>query len=65
MPSFTQLLGVPLGALIFACYQLLDNYALAIVLFTLLTKVILFPVSMWVQKNSIKMVQLTPELNPS
>lgn len=63
MPSFTQLLGVPLGALIFACYQLLDNYALAIVLFTLLTKVILFPVSMWVQKNSIKMVQLTPELN--
>lgn len=52
-----------LSFLIEFCYSIVHNYALAIIVFTLLTKVILFPVSMWVQRNSIKMVQLTPELN--
>lgn len=52
-----------LGLLLQGCYGLLPNYSLAIIAFTLLTKVILFPVSMWMQKNSIKMVRLTPELN--
>ena len=32
-------------------------------LFTLITKVILLPLSLWCQKNSIVMVQLMPELN--
>lgn len=58
-----EVLGQVLGMLIALCYQVLHNYVLAIAAFTLLTKVILFPVSMWMQKNSIKMVQLTPELN--
>ena len=58
-----DLLSSILGYLIQLCYHLFNNYGLAIVAFTLLTKVILFPVSMWVQRNSIKMVQLTPELN--
>jgi len=35
----------------------------AIVLFTLITKVILFPVSLWTGRNSLKMVALMPELN--
>lgn len=58
-----NVLSEVLGKLIMFCYGHIHNYALAIVVFTLLTKIILFPVSMWVQKNSIKMVQLTPELN--
>jgi YidC/Oxa1 family membrane protein insertase len=45
------------------CYRLLDNYGLAILLFTLLSKVILLPLSIVVQKNSIKMIQIQPELN--
>lgn len=45
------------------CYQLTRNYILAITLFTLLTKVLLFPVSMWTHRNGIKMVELAPELN--
>ena len=52
-----------LAELIAVCYKLANNYILAIIIFTLLTKIILFPISMWVQRNSIKMVQLTPELN--
>ncbi len=45
------------------CFNLLQNYTFAIILFTLLTKVILLPISIWVHKNSIKMVGLMPELN--
>ncbi len=45
------------------CYKLTGNWWLAILLFTLITKVILFPMSLWVQWNSIKMVQIMPEIN--
>lgn len=45
------------------CYNLLSNYGLAIILFTLLTKIIILPISVWVQKNSIKMVEMQPEIN--
>lgn len=61
--SITGIIGVPLSALLGWCHTILHNYGLAIILFTLLTKVILFPVSMWVQKNGIAMVKMTPELN--
>lgn len=56
-------IAIPLGVLLRACYDLSHSYVLAIVLFTALTKVILFPVSLWTQRNSLKMVALTPELN--
>lgn len=58
-----EILGRILGYLIEFCYNILHNYGLAIVAFTLLTKVILFPLSVWVHKNGIKMVRLMPELN--
>lgn len=45
------------------CYQVTKNYVLAITLFTLLTKVLMFPVSMWTHRNGIKMVELMPEIN--
>ena len=63
MNTVMQTLAVPLNALMGLCYQLLGDYVLAIVGFTVLTKVILFPVSLWMQRNSIRMVELMPELN--
>lgn len=45
------------------CYRFIPNYGLAIILFTLISKVVLLPVSIWVQKNSIKMVKMQPDLN--
>ncbi len=44
------------------CYGLCGNYGFAIVLFTFISKIVLMPVSVWVQKNSIKMVRMMPEL---
>ncbi len=52
-----------LGSVLSFCNSLTGNYGLAIVLFTLLSKIVLLPVSVWVQMNSIKMVRIQPELN--
>lgn len=61
--DITELVGVPLAALLRLCWQWMGDFTLALVVFTLLTKVILLPVSLWVQSNSIRLVALTPELN--
>lgn len=45
------------------CYGFCGNYWVAIFIFTFLTKVILLPLSVWVQKNSIKTVRMSPEMN--
>lgn len=52
-----------LGDLLNICYEIVHNYGAAILLFTLFTKIILFPLSVWVQKNSVKIVRITPEMN--
>ena len=59
----TELLGRVFAAVLYFCHSLTGGYGWAIILFTLLTKVLLFPVSCWVQKNGITMVRLMPELN--
>ncbi len=61
--NIMDIISIPLSAILRFCYDLLANYGLAIIVFTLITKVILFPVSLWVQKNGISMVKLTPQLN--
>ncbi|MGE5633330.1 MAG: membrane protein insertase YidC [Caulobacteraceae bacterium] len=63
MNLIDTLLGTPLGYLMYICYILVNDYGIAIILFTLLSKIILFPISLKVQKNSIKMVKLKPELD--
>lgn len=45
------------------CYTLCGNYGVAVILFMFITKIILLPVSVWVQKNSIKMVKIQPDIN--
>ncbi len=49
--------------MIHLCYDLCHNYWISIFLFTVLTKVVLLPLSIWVQKNSIKTVRMQPEMN--
>ncbi len=63
MQAILNILCVPLNALMRLCNNICGNYVLTIVVFTLLTKIILYPVSMWLQKSSIIMVKLMPELN--
>lgn len=63
MEIINTIVGTPLGYLMWLCYKIFSDYGLAIILFTLLTKVIMFPISLLVQKNSIKMVKMKPELD--
>ena len=53
----------PLEWIMNFCYCLCHNYGIAIILFTFISKLVLLPVSIWVQKNSIKMVKMQPEIN--
>lgn len=46
-----------------ACCNLTGNYGWAIWIFTFITRIILLPVSIMVQLNSIKMVKMYPEMN--
>lgn len=63
MKKILFFIAIPLGWAMFLCYNLTGSYAFAIVLFTVLTKLILMPVALWVQKNGIKIVRIQPELN--
>lgn len=63
MSVITDTIGIFFGWLLKICNQLIGNFGWAIWLFTFLTKIILLPVSVLVQKNSIKMVKMYPEMN--
>ena len=45
MEFINTVIGTPLGYLMWVCYWICKNYGLAIILFTVLTKVILFPIN--------------------
>ncbi|MGI6084177.1 MAG: membrane protein insertase YidC [Acetivibrionales bacterium] len=58
-----SILGEILGLAMRLCYSLLQNYGLAIILFVLISKVLLLPISIWVHNNGIKLVKMQPEIN--
>lgn len=58
-----QVLGKGFGFVMNICYQAAHNYGLTIILFTFVTKIIMLPISVMVQKNSIKMVKMYPQMN--
>ena len=62
MELVMSIIGTPLGYIMWACYQIVKNYGISIILFTLATKILLFLVSVKIQKNSIKLVQMKPKI---
>ena len=56
-------LGNVFGYVMYGCYIIIGDYGWTIILFTLLTKIIMLPISVVVQKNSIKMVKMYPDMN--
>ena len=63
MGRISELIGYPLGLIMWLMYQIPPhNYALAIILFTLITKIILFPLSVKQQKSSAAMAAFQPKL---
>lgn len=59
-----EALSFVLGKLFQLAYSIsFSNYLAAIFVFTLITKIILLPISIWTQYNGIKMIKIQPELN--
>ena len=52
-----------LGWIMKECYNFCHNYGLAIIVFTLISKIILIPISVWTHLNSIKMIKIQPDIN--
>lgn len=59
----TYYLGQFFSWMLKGCYALIGNFGWAIWFFTFLTKIVMLPISIIVQLNSIKMVKLYPEMN--
>lgn len=63
MDTINTVLGVPLGFIIYYAYQVTGSYGLAILIFAILVKFVLFPVMVLAHKNSIRLLQLQPSLH--
>lgn len=57
-----RLFGTPLGWIMWAIYALVKNYGLALILFTVIVKAALFPLSIKQQKSSAKMAVFQPKI---
>ncbi len=62
MGVITEFFGAILAPIMRYGYLFLKDYGLALFLFTVLTKIILFPLSIKQQKNSVKMAMFQPKL---
>ena len=56
-------IGTAMGAVMDVCYSICRDYGWAIILFTLVSKIILLPLSIWVHYNGLKMVRMMPAIN--
>ncbi|MBE6583766.1 MAG: membrane protein insertase YidC [Ruminococcaceae bacterium] len=63
MDQILYYICIPLGVLMKWCWQLVNDYGVAILLFTLATKIVLLPITVWIHNNSILMVKIQPEMN--
>ena len=60
--ALSEIIKVPFGYLMDWLYQFTHNYGLALILFAILVKVILFPVQAKSKKSMMKMSRLTPKM---
>lgn len=63
MELINTFIGTPLGWIMWLCYHVSGSYVLSILLLTAISKLLFLPLSIAVQKNSIKMIRLQPEIN--
>ena len=60
--SLSDIIRVPFGWLLSKLYDFTSNYGLALILFAILVKVLLFPATAKSKKSSMKMSRMTPRL---
>ncbi len=55
-------ISIPFGWIMNFCYNIVQNYGIALILFTLITKILLFPLSVKQHKSTARMAVLNPKL---
>ena len=63
MNIFDFLITNPLMELIKLFYRISHNYFVAIILFSIAIKIVLFPLSFWAQSQSVKLAKIKPQLD--
>lgn len=58
-----RIFGTPLGWIMWLIYEAIQNYGIALIIFTILIKACLFPLSIKQQKSSAKMSVFQPRIN--
>ena len=58
-----DIISIPLGWIMWLCYKVIPIYGVALLLFTLITRALLFPLSIKQQKSTAKMAALKPQLD--
>ena len=59
----SQLFGIPLGWIMWLLYKVIPSYGVVLILFTILVKVALFPLSVKQQKSTAKMTVFQPKID--
>ena len=59
---FSVVINRPLGWILGLCYHIAPNYGLALILFTIITRVFLLPLAIKQQKSSAEMMRIQPML---
>lgn len=63
MGNLMDIINVPLALLLKLCYMLVNNYGVAIILFAIITKAILFPLGIKSEKSRLQQVAMQPKIN--
>lgn len=63
MSFITNIFGYPLGFIMKGLYLLTSNYIIALILFTLVTKVLMFPLAVKQQKSTAQMAAFKPKMD--
>ncbi len=57
-----QIIGYPLGFIMYLIYSLVDNYGIALIIFTLVAKLLISPLAVNQQKTTAKQKAINPKL---
>ncbi len=63
MDFLMNLIATPLGWIMYFCYNIVENYGIGLIVFTIITKLILLPLSIKQQKSTVKMAAMRPQMD--
>ncbi|MBQ7783263.1 MAG: YidC/Oxa1 family membrane protein insertase, partial [Oscillospiraceae bacterium] len=63
MGFISELIGIPLGWIMWAIYALFKNYGIAILLFTVAVRLLMIPISVKQQKSTAAISAIQPKLD--